>query len=738
MESHHSQHLDHIHSDNTQTSQPMSTGSRQQPPHQQTKTTTRVPAVPMSVPRRTQSMPDKIPITVLGEDYEWQGNSSSLHQSQGPHPPVAFSPPSISFYQEEDHDRTDDDKTHPFIPQIDEDGGRTADTYPGAQRTQGAYDGRHHEVSFSSSSSSRSSNDEESTSHLGDAISNDSSRSDAEVISEEDSAPEEFSFNLAHLSLQQTYATTKKDSSARRSSTESSSVKPSSPKRIKQEHKPMLCAMHQHQKFLHAKKQRNDDRKMERDAAMAAAMFYGECYIEGVGMSDAEKAVGDSHKWYKKWYLQDVDDSGNLVASLGDGYRVPIFNSQPGETMARLQKAEPQNTSDAVFFGVEYAERKKSFLGETLSNNDKIEKEDCNHQKHGDTVLTSVRIDDEEHQNLEVAGTSPLSVILRNKVDIDRNSGAQNPPISQHSVVGKKRQRNASTVPSCDSNSNCDRESACSSTDETIPVSNLHEPPKENHHDSLTEQHHHRAESKSVARKQSTFESFRDERMERERRASTYSDYDTINTVAMIHHQSPSAAHKTSYISNNTSSPSVNETDMNQAHQPSQQHTAPLKCNDEEKYNAILTSISPPLERTAKHVENAKMDLIRCLSITEGDVTSPAFLFALEQLRTLYAMTELDARYVSSPDKRLEGAWLTISRPHYTECLGTNINGEYMYSLGRMSFDMFAPGNLICSIHGIFNSIDIVQQDEHISFKSIPASLRAEVEKGDTTLRRYK
>jgi hypothetical protein len=60
-----------------------------------------------------------------------------------------------------------------------------------------------------------------------------------------------------------------------------------------------------------------------------------------------------------------------------------------------------------------------------------------------------------------------------------------------------------------------------------------------------------------------------------------------------------------------------------------------------------------------------------------------------------------------------------------------------MYSLGRMPFDMFAPGNLICSIHGIFNSIDIVQA-ENICFKSIPPRLRDKVTKGDSILRKYK
>ncbi len=61
-----------------------------------------------------------------------------------------------------------------------------------------------------------------------------------------------------------------------------------------------------------------------------------------------------------------------------------------------------------------------------------------------------------------------------------------------------------------------------------------------------------------------------------------------------------------------------------------------------------------------------------------------------------------------------------------------------MYTLGRMSFDMFAPGNLVCSIQGIFNNIQVldISQDRHL-LKSVPRSLRDEVEGGKSVLRRY-
>lgn len=668
---------------------------------------------PASKPRRAQSMPNKIPISVVGEDYDWRDIPLSPNRQEIPFPPHVFSlPSSISLYQDDDLPRAPKTSKRNLTRNIYTVHSHPSTTYPSSvQQSEGINVlVHHHDVSFSSSSSSScsSSNDGESTSQKGDSTSNDSSK-DEEVISEEDSAPGEFSFNLAHLSLQQTYATTKRQDAARHSSAESSSLEASSPKRIKHDQTPMLCAMHEHQKFLHEKKQRRDDRKRERDVAMAAAMYYGECYIEGIGMSDAEKAARDSHEWYKKWHLQDVHANGNMVASLGDGYRVPVFATIPG-TMAQSRKVPSEKATENLSTGVEDVKREEPSLGETLSTNDN--KEENAKQREQDGAFLTVESTGEEKQYISEA------TAISCKVDLDRTSGAQNPPLSQNCVIGKKRQRNSCTIPYCSRNSDCGRESACSSTDETIPFSNLHESHKEEERDNPHEYPNQPSVStRSITSKQpATFESFRDERMERERRFSSYSDYydDGFHPVPLNRQPSEKV--------------SSNRDD---------QHTLEVKCHDEEKYNAILTSVGSPLERTAKHIDNAKLDLIRSLSISGGNVTSQTFLFALEQLRTLYAMTENDARYVSSPEKRLEGTWLTISRPHYAESLGTNTDGEYMYSLGRMSFDMFAPGNLICSIHGIFNSIDIVQA-ENICFKSIPASLKDEVMKGDTILRKYK
>jgi len=64
----------------------------------------------------------------------------------------------------------------------------------------------------------------------------------------------------------------------------------------------------------------------------------------------------------------------------------------------------------------------------------------------------------------------------------------------------------------------------------------------------------------------------------------------------------------------------------------------------------------------------------------------------------------------SSNSKKLEGQWFTLTKPTYPDCLGFNDDGDPMYSLGRMSFEMFRPGDLVLSIDAVFNPVDLVER----------------------------
>ena len=67
-----------------------------------------------------------------------------------------------------------------------------------------------------------------------------------------------------------------------------------------------------------------------------------------------------------------------------------------------------------------------------------------------------------------------------------------------------------------------------------------------------------------------------------------------------------------------------------------------------------------------------------------------------------------------------------MSRPNYIECLGKNEENEFMYTLGRMSFDMFMPSDLVCSVQSTHNTIKIVGEKEELP-ALVPKSLREEV-----------
>ena len=87
---------------------------------------------------------------------------------------------------------------------------------------------------------------------------------------------------------------------------------------------------------------------------------------------------------------------------------------------------------------------------------------------------------------------------------------------------------------------------------------------------------------------------------------------------------------------------------------------------------------------------------------------------------------------------RLEGQWFTLTSPTYMNCLGPNNQNNPMYTLGRMSFEMFRPSELILSIDAVFNPImEVVgdDKDEIMNMITVPKTLQEEVKqllkKGD-------
>jgi hypothetical protein len=107
----------------------------------------------------------------------------------------------------------------------------------------------------------------------------------------------------------------------------------------------------------------------------------------------------------------------------------------------------------------------------------------------------------------------------------------------------------------------------------------------------------------------------------------------------------------------------------------------------------------------ASRLTALKSDVMDHLLRTGGDTTTTQCIGLLEALQQIYQSRNHDVRWTGNDASDLDGTWLTLSKPTYAECLGRNAKNQYQYTLGRMSFDMFRPTQVRCSIQGTFNRI---------------------------------
>jgi hypothetical protein len=137
-------------------------------------------------------------------------------------------------------------------------------------------------------------------------------------------------------------------------------------------------------------------------------------------------------------------------------------------------------------------------------------------------------------------------------------------------------------------------------------------------------------------------------------------------------------------------------------------------------------------------VQQARDDVLQALAVTGGEVSTDHFKATVDPLEKYFSKQDLDTRPHVVGTNSIAGMWLTLSKPNFFGCLGQNENGDPMYTLGRMSFDMFSPTNLVCSLQGNFNPVEVVTPEERKGMLDlVPKSLRDEVESGTTVLRTY-
>lgn len=159
------------------------------------------------------------------------------------------------------------------------------------------------------------------------------------------------------------------------------------------------------------------------------------------------------------------------------------------------------------------------------------------------------------------------------------------------------------------------------------------------------------------------------------------------------------------------------------------------KNRESDEQEIYQMSFKNPRDWVTKTIRSELVDAIQSV---QGDVSSDRFMSSLEVLTTFYKNSGRDARvnpWGDGSDKNiggpvgadlLEGFWLNMSRPNYVECLGQNAENDFMYTLGRMSFDMFQPGNLICSVQSTHNTIKLIGEREELP-ACVPNSLKEEV-----------
>ena len=155
----------------------------------------------------------------------------------------------------------------------------------------------------------------------------------------------------------------------------------------------------------------------------------------------------------------------------------------------------------------------------------------------------------------------------------------------------------------------------------------------------------------------------------------------------------------------------------------------------------ICSSVPPIPKLTQEVVESAqqlllqtKAEALDALRNTHGDTNNPRFLAALKSLASLYRGMRDQPEAEEDLSKDFEGTWRIVSKPNFKDGLGQNRRGEFVYTMGRMSFGMFRPNDLRCSIQRILNTTAFVGPDDELP-DSVPKSLRQEIHELRETIR---
>ncbi len=389
-------------------------------------------------------------------------------------------------------------------------------------------------------------------------------------------------------------------------------------------------------------------------AAQKAAMYYGECYFHGVGSEDASYAATKIKKDYNKWWLQQFDKQRNSNDEVVDS---------PNATVYKGKNSPPENTTSSLI--EEEAVRSNENRAIESVADDSENSRLSSHQRQTSSLPNGqyFSVSDVDFHQIGGDANAAAAVLVEGgdrktgrKTSMDSVFNSCSPPRYAHLPNEKKRQYR-----------------------DFNQYSNvaLHQPnPREDKSDGNESSSSSKQSKKgSHATKDSNQKDY--EQDLHYQKASSFGKYmDVADQVA------PKV-----YNTNNNH----NNIDRDSVYPSSRSNDTKLDQNNnfsfhslDEKLNSILTSRSSLHVRRAKHRDNAKLTLVHALAVSGGDVTSKEFLFALDQLRTLFMGVDARESHSSMPttNESIEGTWLCLSRPHFKDCLGENSAGEYVsYSI---------------------------------------------------------
>lgn len=195
------------------------------------------------------------------------------------------------------------------------------------------------------------------------------------------------------------------------------------------------------------------------------------------------------------------------------------------------------------------------------------------------------------------------------------------------------------------------------------------------------------------------------------------------NDTPILIRPSPIRVHKPTALRVNHAIPKLIE----EARREDQRCVSPITLYSSHSANAINrpneNNLLPRLICTQVNlVEAAKEGLLQALAVSGGETSAPEFT------------SNLDILVQNAQHQSPQGLWLTLTKPTFFDNLGENDSGDPMYTLARMSFDMFSPAQLVCSLQGNFNEVQTVQSHDVI----VPKNLREEVSDQATVLQTYK